>query len=89
MIESYSSKNFRNDYQIGLRFDTLLEGQKRMEEFVNQPFLTNGSGFIYQKRSYNKQKINFLNHFFIGVISFVYHCKMLVKRFSNSLNIKN
>ena len=32
--------NFRKNYQIGLKFDTPLEGPKRKDKFVNQPHPT-------------------------------------------------
>ena len=41
--------NFWKNHQIGLRFGRLLQGPKRKDEFVNQPRLTNGYGFIHQK----------------------------------------
>ena len=47
--------NIRKNYLIGLRFGILLKGQKRKDEFVNQPFLINGSGFIYEKRFSRKK----------------------------------
>ena len=50
--------NSRKNYRIGLHFDTILEVPKGMNEFVYQPFLTNGSGFIHQKRISKNQKFN-------------------------------
>ena len=55
----YKHDNFRKDYRTGLCFGILLEGLKRKEEFVNQPFWTNGSGFIHQKRFFHYQIFNF------------------------------
>ena len=42
-----------------MKFGTPLEGLKRMDEFVNQPFFTNGSGFIHKKSICKNQKFNF------------------------------
>ena len=41
-----------------MHFGTILEIPKRKDKFVNQPFLTIGSGFIHMKRFY-KKKIQF------------------------------
>ena len=51
--------NFRKNNRIGLRFGILLEDPRRKGEFVNHPFLTNGSSFIHQKHFYGNQKLNF------------------------------
>ena len=51
--------NFRKNYLNGLRFGTFLEGPKSKKDFVNQPFSTNGSGFIHKKRFSKNEKFNF------------------------------
>ena len=51
--------NFWINYRIGLRVGPLFYITKREDEFVNLPFLTNGSGFIHQKRFLQNQKIHF------------------------------
>ena len=51
--------NFWKNYRIGLRFGILFEGPKEKDEFVNQLFFTNGSGFFHQNRFYKSQKFNF------------------------------
>ena len=52
--------NFRKNYQIRFRFDTLFYSIKRKNGFVHQSFLTNGFlVFIHQKRFLQNQKIHF------------------------------
>ena len=49
--------NFQKNYRIGLCLDTLLEGPRRKDEFVNLPFLSNGSSFIYKKHFSKNQQL--------------------------------
>ena len=49
---------FQKDYWVGMSFGTPLESRKK-DEFVNQKFLTNGSGLIHKKRSSKNQRFNF------------------------------
>ena len=58
----FYERSCRKNGPIGLRVGTLVEDLKRKDEIVNQPFLTNGSGFIHHKHFLKNQKFNFLNY---------------------------
>ena len=47
--------NFRKNHRIGLRFGKLSCSIKKIK-FVNQPLLTNGSGFMHQNGFYKIKK---------------------------------